>query len=153
MLPNLIRNKILKCCFGGFCFKKSLISKLRKITTIASVRIANSTRLRIAMTSPMQSKARGLLPWFDILCQAGIWFLEYNDFWFYAKSRTKPHCLRKITFFSNFSLFCSALKSFLEVYTMVYFRTKCAIFIGNLSASELQYLYCKAKGLNCLIGR
>ena len=53
MLPNLIKNNILKCCFGGFCFKKSLISKLRKITTVASV--------RIAMTSPMQSKARGFI--------------------------------------------------------------------------------------------
>ena len=63
MLPNLIKNNILKCCFGGFCFKKSLISKLRKITTVASVRIANLTHVRIAMTSPMQNKARGLLPW------------------------------------------------------------------------------------------
>ena len=61
MLPNLIRNKILKCCFGGFCFKKSLISKLKNITTVASMRIANLTRVRTAMTSPMQNKARGLL--------------------------------------------------------------------------------------------
>ena len=61
-LPNLIRNKILKCCFGGFCFKKSLISKLKNITTVASMRIANLTHVRIAMTLPMQSKAMGLLP-------------------------------------------------------------------------------------------
>ena len=46
MLPNLIRNKVLKCCFDSFC----CISKLKNITNVASV--------RIAMTSPMQSKAR-----------------------------------------------------------------------------------------------
>ena len=62
MLPNLIRNKVLKCCFGGFCFKKNFISKLKNITSVASVRIANLTHLRIAMTSPIQSKAMGLLP-------------------------------------------------------------------------------------------
>ena len=61
MLPNLIRNKILKCCFGGFCFKKSLISKLKNITTVASMRIANLTHVRTAMTSPIQNKARELL--------------------------------------------------------------------------------------------
>ena len=52
-LPNLIRNKVLKDCYGGFCFKKSFISKLKNISTVASVRIANSTRMRIAMTSPI----------------------------------------------------------------------------------------------------
>ena len=61
MLQNLIRNKVLKCCFGSFCFKKSFISKLKNITNVASVRIANLTRLRIAMTLPMQSKARGFI--------------------------------------------------------------------------------------------
>ena len=61
-LPNLIRNKALKDCYGGFCFKKSFISKLKNITNIASMRIAILTPVRIAMTSPMQSKARGLLP-------------------------------------------------------------------------------------------
>ena len=62
-LPNLIRNKVLKCCFGGFCFKKSFISKLKNITTIASVRIANLTPVRIAMASPIQSGVGVLLPW------------------------------------------------------------------------------------------
>ena len=63
-LPNLIRNKVLKCCFGGFCFKKSFISKLTNITNVASVTIAILTRVRIAMTSPMQSKARGFIALF-----------------------------------------------------------------------------------------
>ena len=65
MLPNLIRNKVLKCCFGGFCFKKNFISKLKNITNVASMRIANLTPVRIAMTSPMQRLAKrgGLLPW------------------------------------------------------------------------------------------
>ena len=35
--------------------KKSFISKLDIITTVASVRIANITRVRIAMASPIQS--------------------------------------------------------------------------------------------------
>ena len=61
MLQNLFRNKVLKCFFGSFCFKKSFISKLKNITNVASVRIANLTRVRIAMTSPMQSKARGFI--------------------------------------------------------------------------------------------
>ena len=47
---------------AAFALKKSFISKLKNISTVASVRIANSTRVRIAMTSPMQSKVRGLLP-------------------------------------------------------------------------------------------
>ena len=99
---------------AAFALKKSLISKLRKITTIASVRITNSTRLRIAMTSPMQSKARGLLPWFDILCQAGIWFLEYNDFWFYAKSRTDLNhtAWKKLHFFQILAYFAQPWKVF-----------------------------------------
>ena len=63
-LPNLIRNKVLKCCFGGFCFKKKFISKLKNITTVASVRTANLTRVRITMASPMQSGAGVLLPCF-----------------------------------------------------------------------------------------
>ena len=36
-------------------FKKSFISKLEIITTVASVRFANLTHMRIAMASPMQS--------------------------------------------------------------------------------------------------
>ena len=42
---------------AAFALKKSFISKLKNITTVASMRIANLTRVRIAMTSPMQSKA------------------------------------------------------------------------------------------------
>ena len=43
---------------AAFALKKSFISKMKNISTIGSVRIANSTRVRIAMTSPI------LLPWF-----------------------------------------------------------------------------------------
>ena len=57
ILPNLIRNKVL----APYAFKKSFISKLKNITNVASVRMANLTRVRIAMTSPMQSKARGVI--------------------------------------------------------------------------------------------
>ena len=54
MLLNPIRrNKDLKCCFGGFCFKKSFISKLKNTITVASVRFAILTHVRIAMASPM----------------------------------------------------------------------------------------------------
>ena len=49
---------------AAFALKKSFISKLKNITTVASLRIANLTRVRIAMTSSMQNKARGLLPWY-----------------------------------------------------------------------------------------
>ena len=61
MIPNPIRNKVLKCCFGSFCFKKSFISKLTNITNVASVTIANLTCVRIAMASPMQSRAMGFI--------------------------------------------------------------------------------------------
>ena len=44
-------------------FKKSFISKLEIINTVASIGIANITRVRIAMASPMQSGAELLLPW------------------------------------------------------------------------------------------
>ena len=64
MLSNLISSKVLMCCFGSFCFKKSFISKLTNITNVASVTIANLTCVRIAMTSPMQSKARGFIALF-----------------------------------------------------------------------------------------
>ena len=76
MLPNLIRNKVLKCCFGSFCFKKSFISKLKHIINVSSMRIANSTRVRIAMISPMQSKARGLLPWLGTFPKRYIYLLK-----------------------------------------------------------------------------
>ena len=52
---------------AAFALKKSFISKLKNITTVASVRIANITHVKIAMTSPMQSKARGLLLWYYLL--------------------------------------------------------------------------------------
>ena len=41
---------------------KYFISKLKNIPSVASVRISNLTHVRIAMTSPIQSKAMGLLP-------------------------------------------------------------------------------------------
>ena len=46
----------------AFALKKSFISKLKNITTVASVRTANLTRVRITMASPMQSGAGVLLP-------------------------------------------------------------------------------------------
>ena len=48
----------------AFVLKKSFISKLEIINTVASVGIANITRVRIAMASPMQSGAELLLPCF-----------------------------------------------------------------------------------------
>ena len=47
---------------AAFALKKSFISKLKNITTVASVRMANLTRVRITMASPMQSGAGVLLP-------------------------------------------------------------------------------------------
>ena len=49
----------------AFVFKKSLISKLKNIATIASVRTANLTRVRITMASPVQSRGGVLLPCFE----------------------------------------------------------------------------------------
>ena len=43
---------------AAFALKKSFISKLKHITNVSSVRIANLTRVRIAMTSPRQSKEK-----------------------------------------------------------------------------------------------
>ena len=60
-LPNLIRNKVLECCFGSFCFKKSFISKLKNTITVASLRFTNLIRVRIAIASPMQSRAMGFI--------------------------------------------------------------------------------------------
>ena len=60
LLSNLIRNKV--CAVLAAFALKSFISKLKNMTNVASMRIANLTPVRIAMTSPMQSKARGLLP-------------------------------------------------------------------------------------------
>ena len=48
---------------AAFALKKSFISKLKNITTVASVRTANLTHVRITMASPMQSGAGVLLPW------------------------------------------------------------------------------------------
>ena len=47
---------------AAFALKNSFISKLKNITTVASVRTANLTRIRITMASPMQSGAGVLLP-------------------------------------------------------------------------------------------
>ena len=46
-----------KVLFWQLLLWKSLISKLKNITNVASVRIGNLTSMRIAMASPMQSKA------------------------------------------------------------------------------------------------
>ena len=40
----------------AFVLKKSFISKLEIINTVASVGIANITRVRIAMASPIEAK-------------------------------------------------------------------------------------------------
>ena len=41
---------------AAFALKKSFINKLKNIITIASVRIANLTRVRIAIASPIEAK-------------------------------------------------------------------------------------------------
>ena len=54
--------------------KKSFISKLEIINTVASVGIANITCVRIAMASPMQSGAELLLP-----CYWAFLWLKFNS--------------------------------------------------------------------------
>ena len=62
---------------AAFALKKSFISKLKNIITIASVRIANLTRVRIAMASPIQSGAGVLLPWLKANRTGFFHFLPY----------------------------------------------------------------------------
>ena len=68
---------------AAFALKKSFISKLKNITTIASVRIANLTRVRIAMASPIQSGAGVLLPWFFL--SQSVWIYYAYEKWFHAR--------------------------------------------------------------------
>ena len=74
-------------------FKKSFISKLEIITTVASVRIANLTHVRIAMASPMQSGAELLLPCLYIFPKTLI--LEWSIPRF---SREEFHVLKFLVF-------------------------------------------------------